>query len=185
MMEAVRILSALGVKPRRSIRIALWSGEEQGLLGSRAYVAQHLGTHENPKAAYYKFGGYINMDSGTGRARGYTVFGNATTAAVLREILAPFADLGVVGAASTKFRHLGGTDSTSFNAAGLPGINITQDPIEYISDTWHTNLDLYERIIEEDAKASAVSIAAAVYHLAMRDELLPRLAADEMPGPEK
>jgi len=185
MMEAVRILSVLGVKPRRTIRIALWSGEEQGLLGSRAYVAQHFGTYENPKALYYKLDGYINLDSGTGRSRGYTVFGNAKTAAVLREILAPFADLGVVGAARTQVRRLGSTDSTSFSAAGLPGIYIAQDPIEYDSDTWHTNLDFYERIVEDDAKASAVTIAATVYQLAMRDELLPRLPASDMPAPER
>ena len=103
------------------------------------------------------------------------------SAAVLREIFKPFEDLGVMGASATSSRRSGGTDSTSFNEAGLPGIGIQQDPIEYNSHTWHTNLDTYERIIEDDARQSAMVIAAAVYHLAMRDEKLPRLPKDKMP----
>ncbi|MBP6002982.1 MAG: M20/M25/M40 family metallo-hydrolase [Pyrinomonadaceae bacterium] len=182
MMEAARILKAIGVKPRRTIRVALWSGEEQGLLGSQAYVKKHFGTAEAPLPAYSKFNGYFNVDSGTGRARGMSVFGPAEASTVLREALAPFADLGVAGAISTRGRNLGGTDHTSFNAAGLPGIGIAQDPIEYFTHTWHTNLDTYERIIESDVKASAIVIAAAVYALAMRDEMLPRFKAGEMPA---
>ncbi len=181
MMEAARILKAIGVKPRRTIRVALWSGEEQGLLGSQAYVKQHFGTFEEPKPEYAKFGGYFNVDSGTGRVRGASVFGPPEAAAVVREALAPFEDLGVMGAIASKSRGLGGTDSTSFNQAGLPGIGLGQDPIEYNSATWHTNLDSYERIIEEDAKKSAIAIAAAVYQLAMRDELLPRFTKETMP----
>ena len=183
MMEAARILKAIGVKPRRTIRVALWGGEEQGLLGSKAYVQQHFGTYENQKPAYANFAGYFNVDSGTGRIRGASVFGPAAAAAVLREALAPFEDLGVIGATATKSRRAGGTDSTSFNAAGLPGIGLGQDPIEYGSYTWHTNLDTYERIIEEDVKKSATAIAAALYHRAMRDEMLPRFSKDEMPAP--
>lgn len=182
MMEAARILKAIGVKPRRTIRVACWSGEEQGLLGSQAYVKHHFGTAETPTAAWSKFGGYFNIDSGTGRAKAMSVFGPPATAAVLREAVAPFADLGIMGATNTTRRALGGTDSTSFNQAGLPGIGIQQDPIEYFTTTWHTNLDTYERIIEDDVKASAVVIAAAVYALAMRDELLPRFKAGEMPA---
>ncbi len=182
MMEAARILKAIGVKPRRTIRVACWSGEEQGLLGSQAYVKQHFGTAEAPTAAWSKFGGYFNIDSGTGRARGMNVFGPPETSTVLREAVAPFADLGIVGAISSNRRGLGGTDSTSFNQAGLPGIGIQQDPIEYFTTTWHTNLDTYERIIEEDVKASAVVIAGALYALVMRDELLPRFKASEMPA---
>jgi hypothetical protein len=181
MMEAARILAAIGVKPRRTIRVALWSGEEQGLLGSQAYVREHFGTFEEPKPAFAKFGGYFNIDSGTGRARGMTVFGPPAAGTVLREAAAPFADLGVLGATSTTSRSRGGSDHTSFNWAGLPGITIMQDPIEYQTYTWHSNLDTYERIVEEDAKKSAIVIAAAVYHLAMRDELLPRLAREQMP----
>jgi carboxypeptidase Q len=181
MMEAARILKALGVKPRRTIRVALWSGEEQGLLGSQAYVRKTFGTFENPTPAYEKFGGYFNIDSGTGRARAMTVFGPPEAASILRQAIAPFEDLGILGAATTRSRGLGGSDHTSFNAAGLPGIGILQDPIEYRTYTWHTNLDTYERVVEADAKASAAVIAAAVYELAMRDTLLPRLPREQMP----
>ncbi len=182
MMEAVRILKTLGVKPRRTIRVALWSGEEQGLLGSQAYVKKHFGSFESPTADYEKFGGYVNIDSGTGRARGMSVFGTPEAATILRDILTPFADLGVIGAISTKSRGLGGSDNTSFNQAGLPGIGVSQDPIEYGSHTWHTNLDTYERIVEDDVKKSAIVIAASVYALAMRDEMLPRYPKSEMPA---
>jgi hypothetical protein len=181
MMEAARILKAIGVKPRRTIRVACWSGEEQGLLGSQAYVKKHFGSAEAPTAAYAKFGGYFNIDSGTGRARGLSVFGPPETSAVLREALVSFSDLGFAGVAGTSSRGLGGTDSTSFNNAGLPGIGSAQDPIEYFGVTWHTNLDTYERIIESDVKASAIIFAAGVYTLAMRDELLPRFAPDKLP----
>ena len=181
MMEAARILKAVGVKPRRTIRVALWSGEEQGLLGSLAYVKEHFGSFEDPKPEFNKLVAYVNIDSGTGRARGARVFGPAEAATVLREALAPFADLGVMGAVATKRRELGGSDNSSFSQAGLPGIGMGQDPIEYGSATWHTNMDAYERIIEDDAKKSAIAIAAAVYVLAMRDEMLPRFTREDMP----
>ena len=183
MMEAARILAALRVKPRRTIRVALWGGEEQGLLGSKAYVRQHFGTFENPKPAFGTFNGYFNVDTGTGRIRGASVFGPPAAATVLREAFAPFEDFGFVGAVATRSRRSGGTDSTSFNEAGLPGIGFGQDPIQYQSHTWHTNLDTYERIVEEDVKKSAIAIAAAVYHVAMRDEKLPRFTKDDMPAP--
>jgi len=181
MMEAARILKTLGVKPRRTIRVALWSGEEEGLLGSQAYVKEHFGSFEEQKAGYEKFGGYFNIDSGTGRVRGAAVFGPPETANVMREILAPFKSDGVVGAVATRSRRLGGSDNTSFNQAGLPGIGMGQDPIEYNSNTWHTNLDTYERILEEDVKKDAMVMAWSVYQLAMRDGLLPRLSKAEMP----
>jgi carboxypeptidase Q len=181
MMEAARILKAIGVKPRRTIRVALWGGEEQGLLGSQAYVKEHFGSFEEPKPGYSKLVAYFNIDSGTGRARGASVFGPPEAAAIVRAALAPFEDLGVMGAIASKSRGLGGSDNGSFNQAGLPGIGIGQDPIEYNSATWHTNLDTYERIIEDDARKSAVAIAAAVYQLAMRDEMLPRFTKDNMP----
>ncbi|MFN0121834.1 MAG: M20/M25/M40 family metallo-hydrolase [Blastocatellia bacterium] len=181
MMEAARILKALGVRPRRTIRVALWSGEEQGLLGSQAYVKKHFGSVDNPTPEFAKFAGYFNIDSGTGRARGMSVFGPMEGAKVLREILAPFAELGVMGALPSKSRALGGSDNTSFSNAGLPGIGVSQDPIEYFSATWHTNLDTYERVIEDDAKKSAIVIAAALYALATRDEQLPRFSKEEMP----
>jgi carboxypeptidase Q len=182
MMEAARILKSLGVKPRRTIRVALWSGEEQGLLGSQAYVKEHFGSFEEPKPEYDKFGGYFNIDSGTGRVRGVSVFGPPEAAAILRAAVAPFEDLGVAGALPGKNRGLGGSDNTSFNQAGLPGIGMGQDPIEYGSHTWHTNLDTYERVIEEDAKKAAIVIAAAVYQLAMREEKLPRFTKETMPA---
>jgi Zn-dependent M28 family amino/carboxypeptidase len=181
MLEAIRILQAVGAKPRRTVRVALWTGEEQGLLGSQAYVKEHFGTFEKPKPEYANFAGYFNIDSGTGRARGMTVFGPPEAAAILRAAVAPFRDNGVIGAAATTSRRRGGSDHTSFNEAGLPGIGVQQDPIEYGTYTWHTNLDTYERIIETDAQQSAMAIAAAVYHLAMRDQQLPRLTKEQMP----
>ena len=166
---------------RRTIRVALWGGEEQGLLGSQAYVKQHFGTPEEPTPDYAKFGGYFNVDSGTGRLRGATVFGPPEAADVLREILLPLKDLGVVGAENTYSRRRGGSDHTSFNEMGLPGISMRQDPIEYGTYTWHTNLDTYERVIEQDAIAAAIVVASAVHHLANRDELIPRFDAATMP----
>ena len=181
MMEAARILKALGVKPRRTIRVALWSGEEQGLLGSQAYVKAHFGSVEDPQPAFEKFGGYFNIDSGTGRVRGAGVFGPPEAARIMRDILKPFKDDGVVGATATRSRNLGGSDNTSFNQAGLPGIGMGQDPIEYGTHTWHTNLDTYERILEDDVKKDAVTVAWSVYQLAMRDDLLPRFKKEDMP----
>ena len=181
MMEAARILKTLGVKPKRTIRVALWSGEEQGLLGSIAYVKEHFGSFEDQKPGYEKFGGYFNIDSGTGRVRGASVFGPGEAANIVREILEPFKNDGVVGAVTTRSRRLGGSDNTSFNQAGLPGIGMGQDPIEYNSHTWHTNLDTYERILEDDVKKDAMVVAWSVYQLAMRDDLLPRFTKAEMP----
>lgn len=183
MMEAMRILKTLNVKPRRTIRVALWSGEEEGLLGSQAYVKAHFGSFENPKPGYEKFGGYFNIDSGTGRVRGAGVFGPPSGADIVRRILEPFKDDGVVGANASRSRNLGGSDNTSFSNAGLPGIGMGQDPIEYQSNTWHTNLDTYERILEDDVKKNAVTVAWSVYQLAMRDDLLPRFARADMPAP--
>jgi Zn-dependent M28 family amino/carboxypeptidase len=179
----VRILKALDLKPRRTIRIGLWGGEEQGLLGSKAYVKEHFGTFETPKPEFESLEAYFNIDSGTGRIRGANVFGPAAGATVLREALAPFEDLGIVGAVASQRRRAGGTDSGSFNEAGLPGIGLGQDPIQYNSHTWHTNLDTYERIVEDDAIKAATAIAGAVYHVATRDERFPRFPKDQMPAP--
>ena len=182
MMEAARILEALGVHPRRTVRIALWSGEEEGLLGSQAYVKEHFGSAEHPKAEFATFNGYLNIDTGTGRLRGASVFGPPEAAAQMREILAPFKDLKVYGATTSASRGIGGTDSTSFNNAGLPGIGFQQDSIEYNSHTHHTNLDTYERIIEDDVKDAAVVVAGTLYQLAMRDTMLPRFSTTDMPA---
>jgi hypothetical protein len=181
MMEAVRILQAVGAKPRRTIRVALWGGEEQGLLGSKAYVAQHFGTAEAPKPEFAKFNGYWNIDTGTGRMRGASVFGPAEAGMVLSQLFKPWEEFGVYGASTTFGRTTGGTDSTSFNAAGLPGIGVNQDGIEYNSHTHHTNLDSYERIVWDDVMKNAVITASVMYHLAMRDEMLPRFAPGKMP----
>jgi Zn-dependent M28 family amino/carboxypeptidase len=126
---------------------------------------------------------YLNVDSGTGRIRGGNIFGPAEAAAVLRAALAPFEDLGVVGAVPTTSRATGGTDSTSFNAAGLAGVGLAQDPIEYSGVTWHTNLDTYERVVPEDMKQAATVVAAVAWHMASREEPLPRFAKDGMPAP--
>jgi carboxypeptidase Q len=181
MLEAVRILAALHVKPRRTIRVALWSGEEEGLLGSLAYVQQHFGSFENQKPEYAKLDAYFNIDSGTGKPRGAGVFGPAGAADMVREAMTPFTDWGFMGAIASDSRRTGGTDSTSFNNAGLPGIGLAQDPFDYGSFTHHTNLDTYERIYEEDVREGAVEIASAVYALAMADEMVPRFKDAEMP----
>jgi hypothetical protein len=183
MMEAARILTKLGLQPRRTIRVALWSGEEQGLLGSQAYVKEHFGSFEAQKPEFNRLVAYLNIDTGTGQLRGASVFGPAGAATALREILSPLQDLGIYGAVPSASRVVAGTDSTSFNNAGLPGIGFQQDPIEYNTHTHHTNLDTYERVIEEDVKKAAVIVASTIYQLATRDEMLPRFPPSEMPPP--
>jgi len=183
MLEAVRILAALHIKPRRTIRVALWSGEEEGLLGSLAYVQQHFGSFESPKPEFAKLDAYFNIDSGTGKPRGAGVFGPPGAADMIREAMTPFEDWGFMGAIASDSRRTGGTDSTSFNNAGLPGIGLAQDPFDYGSFTHHTNLDTYERIYEEDVREGAVEIASAVYALAMADAMVPRFKDAEMPKP--
>ena len=183
MLEAARLLAAVHVKPRRTIRVALWSGEEQGLLGSLAYVQQHFGSFENQKLEYAKLDTYFNIDSGTGKPRGASVFGPSGAADMVRDALMPFTDWGLVGAVATDSRRTGGTDSTSFNNAGLPGIGLAQDAFDYGSFTHHTNLDTYERVYEEDVREGAVEIASAVYAIAMADQMVPRFKDSEMPKP--
>ncbi len=182
MMEAARLIQRAGLRPRRTIRVALWSGEEGGILGSQAYVKAHFGTAEDPKAEWFRLNAYFNMDGGTGRIRGLRVFGPPEAAAVLRPVLAQFADYGAVGASANSNRFLGGTDSASFSNAGLPGIGTSQDPIEYMIAR-HTNLDTYERIVPDDVKKAAAIIAAQVWHLAHREEMLPRFTKETMPLP--
>ncbi len=183
MMEAARLIQKLGLKPRRTIRVALWSGEEEGLLGSLAYVKQHFGTFENPKPEFAKLDCYFNVDTGTGRLRGAGIFGPAEAAALLRPVLTQYKEWGVGGASSTASRATGGTDSTSFNNAGLPGVGFSQDPIEYNSMTHHTNLDTYERIIPDDVQKAAAIVAASVWHVANRDQMVPRFTKETMPAP--
>jgi hypothetical protein len=183
MMEAVRLIQSMGLKPRRTVRVALWSGEEEGLLGSLAYVKRHFGTAENPQPEWAKLDCYFNVDTGTGRLRGAGIFGPPEAGAVLRPVLAQFTDWGVFGVSTTNSRATGGTDSTSFNNAGLPGVGFSQDPIEYNSLTHHTNLDTYERIIPDDVQKAAAIVAAAVWHVANRDEMVPRFSRETMPAP--
>jgi hypothetical protein len=183
MIEAVRLIQSMGLKPRRTIRVALWSGEEEGLLGSLAYVKRHFGTAEDPKPEWFKLDCYFNVDTGTGRIRGASIFGPPEAAAALRPVFLQFEDFGVGGINITSSRQTGGTDSTSFNNAGLPGVGAQQDPIEYNSLTHHTNLDTYERIIPDDVKKDAAIIAAAVWHAANRDQMIPRFTKETMPKP--
>ena len=181
MMEAARILETTGAKPRRTIRVALWSGEEEGLLGSFAYVKNHFGSAEEPTKDFGKIDAYWNIDDGTGRVRGASIFGPPEAAEILAQYLKPFEDWGVFGAAASTARVEGGSDNGAFAVAGLPGIGTQQDPIEYNSTTWHTNLDTYERIVPEDVMHNAVLSASVMLGLANRDEMLPRFAPDKMP----
>jgi Zn-dependent M28 family amino/carboxypeptidase len=199
-MEAVRIIQALGLKPRRTIRIALWTGEEQGLLGSKAYVAKHFGKMETPPATttnatqgggdgatmqrpaqatqvlvkmaeYDNLAGYFNLDNGTGKIRGVYLQGNDSVANLFRSWLAPFKDL---GAETLSLSNTGGTDHLSFDGIGLPGFQFIQDEIEYDTRTHHSNMDVFDRIQGDDMKQAATIMAAFVYQTAMRDEKLPR-----------
>ncbi|HUA60861.1 MAG TPA: M28 family peptidase [Verrucomicrobiae bacterium] len=181
MIEAIRVLQALKLRPHRTVRVALWSGEEEGLLGSLAYVKAHFGSAEEPKPEWYKLDCYFNVDTGTGALRGAGIFGPPQAAAALRPVLHMFEDLGMYGATANNSRNVGGTDSTSFANAGLPGIGMQQDPIEYNTVTHHTNLDTYERIIPDDVKKAAAIIASAVWDVANQPEMIPRFTRDQMP----
>ena len=181
MMEAVRILQAIGAKPRRTIRVGLWGGEEQGLLGSQAYVKEHFGSFEDPKPEFHKFSAYWNIDSGTGLVRGASIFGPPEGAHILAQFIKPWEEFKMYGAVPNTSRNIGGTDSTSFSNAGLPGMGGGQDTIEYGSHTHHTNLDAYERILPDDMKKNAIMTASIIYHIAMRDQLMPRFSAEQMP----
>ena len=182
MMEAARILMATGAKPRRTIRVALWSGEEEGLLGSFAYVKEHFGSAETPGKDFNKLDAYWNIDDGTGRVRGASVFGPPEAAAIVAQYVKPFEEWGIYGALPTTERVEGGSVNGAFAVAGLPGIGTQQDNIEYNSTTWHTNLDTYERIVPEDVMHNAVITASLMIHLANRDQLLPRFSPDQMPA---
>jgi hypothetical protein len=189
-MEAMRILQAAGLKPRRTIRVGLWTGEEQGLLGSRGYVAKHLGIigdgsdaaffgalsgnqkfQVSKKAGYDKFAAYYNLDNGTGKIRGVYMQGNEALRPIFRNWLAPFSDW---GAGTLTINGTGGTDHLPFDGIGLPGFQFIQDPIEYFTRTWHTTQDVSDRILEEDLKQSSVIMATFAYNSAMSNEKLPR-----------
>ena len=178
MMEAMRILSTLNVQPRRTIRIGLWTGEEQGLFGSRAYVRQHFGfvdstgAHFTPEHA--AFSAYFNVDNGTGRIRGVYEQMNSSVGPIFDAWMGPFKEMGM---RTVTISNTGGTDHQSFDVVGLPGFQFIQDPIEYGSRTHHSNMDVYERIQAEDMKFNSAVLAAFAWQAAQRDEKLPRKPA--------
>ena len=198
-MEAVRIIKALDLHPRRTIRIALWTGEEQGLFGSKGYVSEHFGSYPEPttrpsgrtgrnrpttqpstsqparnltkRAEYEKFSVYFNLDNGSGKIRGMHLQGNEAARPIFRQWLAPFADL---DALTITISNTGGTDHVSFDAIGLPGFQFIQDPLEYWTRTHHANMDVYDHASADDLKQCSVIIASFVYNAAMMDERFPR-----------
>jgi hypothetical protein len=173
MMEVVRILKAIGIQPRRTIRIALWGGEETGLHGSKSYVKNHFTDTLTKKfnAAGDKLSVYLNLDNGTGKIRGIYLQGNAAAGPIFYQWFQPFHDL---GAATLTLENTGGTDHLSFDAIGLPGFQFIQDPMEYGSRTHHSNMDSYDHLSAADMKQAATIIAAFVYDAAQRDEKIPR-----------
>ena len=198
-MEAVRILKALNVKPRRTIRIALWTGEEQGLFGSRGYVKNHFGTYPTSTEPdqlklpefFRKAGGpietkpewkdldvYFNVDNGSGRIRGIYLQQNSAAAPIFAQWIAPLKDLAVT---TITMANTGGTDHLSFDAVGIPGFQFIQDDLDYESRTHHSNMDTYERLQPGDLAQIATVEAIFVYNAAMRDQMMPRKA---FPHPE-
>lgn len=173
MMEAMRILKATGLPLRRTVRLGLWTGEEQGLLGSRMYVTEMFGDRATMKTtkAHETFAGYFNMDNGSGAIRGVHLQGNEAVAPIFEAWMKPFESLGMT---TLTIRNTGGTDHLAFDAIGLPGWQFIQDPLDYGTRSHHTNWDVYERAVAEDLMKNATIIAAFVYHAANRDELLPR-----------
>jgi hypothetical protein len=192
MMEAVRILKALNIQPRRTIRIGLWSGEEEGLLGSQSYVQNHFGSRppmDDPlmkgmptllrreagevtvKPEQAKISAYFNVDNGTGKIRGVYLQENEAVTPIFDAWMKPFKDLGMT---TLTMRNTGGTDHLSFDAVGIPGFQFIQDPIEYETRTHHSNMDVYDRLQPDDLKQMAVIVAGFVYDAAMRDQMLPR-----------
>jgi hypothetical protein len=203
MMEAVRILKALDVHPRRTIRIGLWTGEEQGLLGSQWYVAHHFGSRPEFKdpdrkgdptiirrdagpvtikpGEQSKVSVYFNVDNGTGKIRGVYLQENAAAAPIFEAWMKPFHDLGMD---TLTMRNTGGTDHLSFDAVGIPGFQFIQDPVEYDTRTHHSNMDVYDRLQPEDLKQMAVIVASFVYMAAQRDQMFPRKPIEkELPPP--
>ena len=182
-VEAARLIKTLNLPHTRTIRVALWSGEEEGLYGSLAYVAQHFGSAENPKPEWFKLDAYLNLDDGTGKPRAGSVFGPPEAAAMVQTAMATFKDWGFYQLTPTVGRQTGGTDSTSFNNAGLPGVGYSQDPFDYNTYTHHTGFDTYERIYEPDMREAAVEEALTLYSLANAAGMVPRCSAATMPAP--
>jgi len=198
-MEVMRILNTLQVKPRRTIRVALWTGEEQGEFGSYGYVKQHFGyvprstepdqlklTEYDRKAAgplqlkpdQKTISGYFNVDNGSGKIRGVYLQQNAGVVPIFAQWIEPLKDLGVT---TLSMRNTGGTDHEAFNAVGIPGFQFIQDPLDYGARAHHSNMDTYERLQQEDLAEAALVEAIFVYNTAMRDQMLPR---KPLPHPE-
>jgi hypothetical protein len=199
-MEAMRILKALDLKPRRTIRIGLWSGEEQGLFGSKGYVTQHFGVRDrlltagmNPETPEYmrplgkltlkpeqaKVSAYFNLDNGSGKIRGIYAQENAAVRPIFEKWFEPFSDL---GATSVTMRNTTGTDHLSFDAVDIPGFQFIQDPLEYESRTHHSNMDVYERLQKEDLMQASVIMASFLYNAANRDQMMPRKPIEKPMG---
>lgn len=179
MMEVLRIIKAAGFQPKRTIRIALWSGEEQGLLGSRGYVKNHFADPADMvlKPEHAKVSAYYNLDNGTGKVRGIYLQGNAAAGPIFTKWLEPFAEL---GAKTVTINNTGGTDHQAFDGVGIPGFQFIQDEIEYDTRTHHTNMDTYDHLVPEDLMQAATVIAAFVYNTAQLDTKIPR---KELPKP--
>ena len=190
----VRILQALELKPRRTVRVALWTGEEQGLLGSKAYVTEHFGALKGTEAssssrtatgpiekkpAHDRLSAYFNLDNGAGKIRGIYLQNNEAVRPIFRQWLRPFRDL---GAETLSFANTGSTDHVPFDAVGLPGFQFIQDGLEYWSRTHHANMDVYDRVVADDLKQASAIMAAFVYQTAMRNEKLPRKPEPKAPA---
>ncbi len=204
-MEAARVLKATGLRPRRTIRFALWAGEEQGYLGSRAYVTTYLASRPEPKEkpgddvpdfmrrptgplsfkpAYAKLAAYFNLDNGAGKIRGIFAQENAEVAPIFEAWLAPFRD---TGATTVTMKRTGGTDHQSFDGVGLPGFQFLQDELDYMTRTHHSNMDVYERVPKGDLMQASAVMASFAWHAAQRDQMLPRkpLPPDPPAEPKK
>jgi Zn-dependent M28 family amino/carboxypeptidase len=181
MMEAMRILRKTGLPMRRTVRMAPWTGEEQGLLGSTAYVREHFADRDTMalKPAHAKMAAYFNMDNGTGAIRGVYLEGNEAVRPIFEAWMQPLRSLGMT---TLTIRSTGGSDHLPFDRVGLPGFQFVQDWVEYRSHTHHTNMDVFDRLQSEDLMKNAVIVASFVYHAANRDERLPRKA---LPPPAK
>lgn len=181
MMEALRILKATHLKMRRTVRLGLWTGEEEGLLGSRAYVTEHFADRGDMKLKpeHEKFSGYFNLDNGTGAIRGIYLQGNEAVSPIFQAWMQPLRNLGMT---TLTIRNTGGTDHQSFDAVGLPGFQFIQDPVEYDTRTHHSNMDVYERAQAADLMKDAVIVASFAYDTANMDEKLPR---KPLPQPQR
>ncbi len=181
MMEAIRLLKTLGLQPKRTIRIALWGGEEEGPYGSIGYVRKHFGDPIDMKLKpeQKNISAYFNLDNGSGKIRGIYLQNNEKVRDIFKAWLAPFTDMGATGITSA---NTGSTDHLSFDAVGIPGFQFIQDPLEYETRTHHSNMDTYDHLFIDDMKQAAVIVAAFVYNTAMRTALLPR---KPLPKPER